>query len=94
MHDMRHKSWIEAALAVASALLLVITLTRWSWIEEVLGVDPDHGNGSLERLIAALAIGLAVAFCAGVQREWRRAARRRAAPPSRAPLPLGQPEGA
>jgi hypothetical protein len=50
---MRRRFWAEAAVAVANALLLLMTLLDRDWIEPTFGVHPDGGNGSLERLIVA-----------------------------------------
>jgi hypothetical protein len=66
--------WIEIGLAGISAFLAVITLLWPDWIEIVFKVDPDMGNGSLERVIVGLAFALAVAFSVLARRAWRRAA--------------------
>ncbi len=42
----RYRIW--AGLAVASAVLALITLLWKDWIEIVFGVDPDEGSGALE----------------------------------------------
>jgi len=66
--------WIELGLAAISAFLAIITLLWPDWIEIVFNIDPDVGNGSLERAIVGLSFVLAVAFFALARREWRRAA--------------------
>jgi apolipoprotein N-acyltransferase len=71
--SMRPRFWIEAGLAVASVLLLVVTLISREWIEVVFGVDPDHGNGSLEWLIVGIMAVVALAFSIIARVEWRRA---------------------
>jgi len=53
--------WIEMALGVLSAIVLVLTLTTPDWIEHVLDLAPDGGNGSTEW---GLAISLAFAMLA------------------------------
>jgi hypothetical protein len=42
---------LEVGLAALSALLFVATVAWPEWIELIFGVDPDHGDGSLEWLI-------------------------------------------
>ena len=66
--------WIELGLAGSSAFLAIITLLWPDWIEIVFNIDPDMGNGSLERAIVGLSFVLAVACFALAHREWRRAA--------------------
>jgi hypothetical protein len=66
--------WIELALAGISAFLAIITVLWPDWIELVFNVDPDLGNGSLERAIVGLAFVLTIVFVALAHREWRRAA--------------------
>jgi hypothetical protein len=73
MQGLRGRFWVESALAAASILLVLLTLVWKDWIEEVIGVDPDHGNGSLEWLITVALAAVAIAFCAGARHEWRRA---------------------
>lgn len=56
-----------------TAALLVLTLIARDWIELVFGVDPDHGDGSLE---VALVVMAAIATCVLAllaRRDWRRA---------------------
>jgi hypothetical protein len=65
--------WIEAILAAASALLLVLTLVWEDWIEIVFGVDPDNHSGSLEWLIVIVCLCIAVVFSLLARQEWRRA---------------------
>jgi hypothetical protein len=42
----------EVCAGVVTAFATVLTLLVPEWIEVVFGVDPDHGDGSLEWLIA------------------------------------------
>ncbi|HEU5374147.1 MAG TPA: hypothetical protein VFV38_01790 [Ktedonobacteraceae bacterium] len=64
--------WVEAVLATLTAILFVITFIWNDWIELVFRVDPDSGNGSLEKVIvgALLVITLVLYGLAGF--EWRR----------------------
>jgi hypothetical protein len=73
---LRPRFWVEAACGVGTGVLAVVTLFWSDWIEVVLGVDPDHGNGSLEWLIVA-ALAVITAFLVAAARvEWRHADRR------------------
>ncbi len=49
----RRLFWCEVGLSLAAAVVLVATLAWPHWIELTLGVDPDHGGGSAEWMIAA-----------------------------------------
>ena len=72
--ELRRRFWIEAALAALSAFLFALTLVRRDWIEAVLHVDPDGGDGSLEWLIVAALVVATVLLGALARAEWRRAA--------------------
>ncbi len=77
---LRRRFWVALAVAVAGVLGLVATLVWPAWIELVLGVDPDGGDGSIER---ALAMAASVVSAGGVILagfEWRRVAARGCAP--------------
>jgi hypothetical protein len=69
--SMRTRFWVESALAGATALLAVVTLAWHDWIETIFGVDPDHGNGSLEWLFVAVMAAAAVSFAGLARAEWR-----------------------
>jgi hypothetical protein len=69
--------WIEAILAGASALFLVLTLFWDEWIEIISGASPDKGDGSLEWTIAIAFVVCAAVFSALARNEWRRTARAR-----------------
>lgn len=59
-------------MAVASAVLLLITLVSREWIETVFVVDPDGGSGGLEWALVAVMVAATV-VCAMLGRvEWRR----------------------
>lgn len=64
--------WLESALAVASATLLLVTLIAHDWVEEVFKVDPDQGSGSLERIIVGVALVVTVGSVMLASRECRR----------------------
>jgi hypothetical protein len=68
----RLRFWIEAALALLTGVLALITAIFPDWIELISGWDPDQHDGSVESMIViglfivtAATAGLAVA-------EWRR----------------------
>ncbi|MFY9887221.1 MAG: hypothetical protein WAK71_02840 [Streptosporangiaceae bacterium] len=71
---LRVRFWIEALLGAFTGFLLVLTLVWRDWIEGVFGVDPDHGNGSLEWLICAVCLVATAVFFLAARRDWRAAA--------------------
>ena len=62
---------LEIALAALSAALFVATLAWPEWIEMVFGVDPDHGDGSVEWLIMGVTALCAVGASVGARADWR-----------------------
>jgi hypothetical protein len=68
----RTRFWIEAALAAASAALLIVTLLVPDWIEEVFKIDPDEGSGALEWAIVGLFAAATIAASVLARLEWRR----------------------
>ncbi len=80
LRNMGMRYWAEVTLAVASGLLLGLTLAWRDWIEEVFGVDPDGGSGALEwAIVAALVLALiaSIALARGELRRRRSASVRR-----------------
>ncbi|MFQ5668773.1 MAG: ABC transporter permease [Candidatus Binatia bacterium] len=74
MHrDLRKRFWVECVLACLSGGLVVLTLLWHNWIEGLLGVEPDGGDGSLEWALVVLLLGVTAAFSALARTEWRRA---------------------
>jgi hypothetical protein len=62
---MRTRIWTEGMLALATAVLALVTAIDAEWIELVLRVDPDAGSGTLEwGLLAGLAAFSVVASLA------------------------------
>ena len=59
------------SITVAPILLVFVCLgLRHDWIELIIGVKPDRGNGLLEWLISALMIASGIAGSAVVRRQW------------------------
>jgi hypothetical protein len=73
MTHLTRRFWTLTGLACASLLLLLTTLVWQEWIELVLRVDPDNGNGVAEWLIVALTSASTVIFATSARVEWRRA---------------------
>lgn len=61
----------KLALAGTSAFLALLTLVVPDWIEAVLHLDPDGGNGSLEWLVVLVFAAAAVVFGAMARAELR-----------------------
>jgi len=62
---LRVRFWVESIVASVTGVLAVVTIFWHDWIEAVLGVDPDHGNGSAEWLAVAVLAAVTVALTAG-----------------------------
>ncbi len=71
--NVRWRLWLEIALAIGAGALGVLTLFWHDWIETIFGVDPDHGDGSLEWLVAFGLLVIALVFSVAIRRELRRA---------------------
>lgn len=52
--------WIEGIMGLITGALFLLTVVNADWLE-AMGINPDGGNGSVERMIVA---GLAVATVA------------------------------
>jgi hypothetical protein len=63
---------IQALSTAAFAVSFVVTVVDPEWIESVLRLDPDHGNGSLEWLLSAALLVVSLAFAGLARRTWRR----------------------
>ena len=71
-HHSRVRLWVEAILASVSAALLALTVAWPRWIEDILGFEPDGGDGSTE-WGWALAFAVATVVCfASARRTWKR----------------------
>jgi hypothetical protein len=63
---------LEIGLAAVSVLLFVATVAWPEWIEMIFGVDPDHGDGSLEWLIMGVTALCAIGALLRARADWRR----------------------
>jgi len=72
-HALRTRFWIETILGSITGTLDIITLLWHDWIETVVGVDPDKGNGSAESLVVTILLVVTLTFALGARLEWRRA---------------------
>jgi hypothetical protein len=72
----RGRFWLEAAAAIVSLVILLLTLVAPNWIEFVFGIDPDHHSGSLEWLIVAASAAVTISSAALARHELRAASAR------------------
>jgi hypothetical protein len=64
--------YVETLLSGAALVLALLTLAWNDWIELVFKVDPDAGNGSLEKALVAVLLVTAVVSGWLARTEWRR----------------------
>jgi len=69
---LKWRFWLETGVAIATGILLVITLVRRDWIEVVFGIDPDNSSGTLEWLIIAALLVVTITLFTLASYEWRR----------------------
>ena len=62
----------EVVTGIACAVLGLTTLVWSEWIEAIFGVDPDHGNSSLEWAVVVVLLVAAVALWARAREVRRR----------------------
>ncbi len=72
MSRMTSHLYIEIALSLLSAGLLLLTVAWPDWLELVLHIDPDGGNGAVEWTIAGLFAVVTLIGLALARVEWRR----------------------
>ncbi len=70
--QVRLRLWLETGLASTTGVLFLITLVWRDWIERVLGLDLDGGNGTLEWLIVGGLLVATIMLFVLVRLEWRR----------------------
>lgn len=64
--------WLDLVLSGFGTFLGLLTIVWHDWIETVFGVDPDHGNGSAERIAVVVLLMIGAIAGALARREWRR----------------------
>ena len=69
------KARIETMLAILATALAIATLIWPTWIESVLGFEPDAGGGEAEWGVVAAPAVLAVASALLAGRDYRNARR-------------------
>jgi hypothetical protein len=77
---LRVRFWLEVVTGGAAAALGLVTLVWRDWIEAVFGTDPDQNRGTLEWLIVAVLLAVAVALGGLARADWKRLATRRLGP--------------
>ncbi len=70
---MRKLRWIEAGMGLVTGALFLLTLVHANWLES-LGIDPDGGNGSTERLIIGALALLTIALISLASYQFGKAA--------------------
>jgi len=69
--NVRWRLWLEAVIAAGAGVMGVLTLFWHDWIEALFGVGPDHGNGSLEWIVAFALLATALGFSLTLRRDLR-----------------------
>jgi hypothetical protein len=59
------------AVALAAGILGLVTIFWHDWIEMLTGLDPDQHSGSVEWLLVAALLAIAVAMGLVARRHWR-----------------------
>lgn len=62
----------QTVLACGAVAFAIITVVWRDWIEIVFSVDPDKHSGSLEWLIVAACLAIAMTCGAAARSQWRR----------------------
>ena len=68
---LRFRFWLETGMAGLTSVLFLITMVWPNWIEILFGIEPDGGNGSLERLILGVTLVVTIALFILAHSEWR-----------------------
>jgi hypothetical protein len=62
---------LETAVALAAGILGLVTIFWHDWIEMLTGLDPDEHDGSVEWLLVAALLVIAVVMSLVARRHWR-----------------------
>jgi hypothetical protein len=64
--------WIVAALGLITGALFLLTVANADWLEAI-GIDPDGGDGSVERLIVGGLALLTIVLFSVASYQWGKA---------------------
>ena len=62
---------LEMTVALCAGVLGILTIFWHDWIEALTGWDPDQHDGSLEWIIAAGLLVVAISMSLVARRHWR-----------------------
>ena len=71
MRRSKVRTQLETAVALLAGILGILTIFWHDWIEALTGQDPDHHNGSVEWLVVAGLLAVAVTAGLTARRRWR-----------------------
>ena len=63
--------WLEMAVASCAGVLGILTIFWHDWIEALSGWDPDQHSGSVEWIVVAELLAVAVAMGLLARRHWK-----------------------
>ena len=61
--------WIVAAFGLVTGALFLLTLVQADWLEAI-GIDPDGGNGSVERSVVGGLALLTIVLLSVASYQW------------------------
>jgi hypothetical protein len=64
--------WVEAAMGLITGALFLLTLVQADWLESI-GINPDGGDGSVERLIVGGLALVTIALFSAASYQWGKA---------------------
>ena len=70
---MKKLRWLETGMGLITGALFLLTLVHANWLES-LGIDPDGGNGSVERMIVGGLALVTIALLSLASYQWGKAA--------------------